>query len=165
MTEEVKETISSETTATPSVPKMSAEEVELEMKMMKVISKMPEKIQPRFKVLHMLSDERSRINDEFEKELKALEAKMLLRRNPVIEKRAKILKGEVTDFDEYLPAFDEQVTVVKEIVAGIVKSEEDLEAEKDEKPHEATNVDHLKTVQGVPDFWKVAASNNMLIQQ
>ena len=53
MTEEAKD----------AVPKMSDEEVELEIKMIKVISKMPEKIQPRFKVLHMLSDERSRIND------------------------------------------------------------------------------------------------------
>jgi len=55
---------------------MRNEEIELEMKMIKVISKMPEKLQDRFKVLHMLSDERSRINDEFEKELKDLEAKM-----------------------------------------------------------------------------------------
>ena len=88
------------------LPKMSNEEVELEMKMIKVISKMPDKIQPRFKVLHMLSDERSRINDEFEKELKALEAKMELRRAPILAKRALILKGEATDFSEYLPLFD-----------------------------------------------------------
>lgn len=39
-----------------AVPKMGIDEIELEMKMIKVISKMPEKIQPRFKVLHMLSD-------------------------------------------------------------------------------------------------------------
>ena len=39
-----------------AVPKMGNDEIELEMKMIKVISKMPEKIQPRFKVLHMLSD-------------------------------------------------------------------------------------------------------------
>jgi nucleosome assembly protein 1-like 1 len=50
-------------------------------------------------------------------------------------------------------------------VAGIVKSPEDIEAEKDEKEHEPTNVDHLKTVQGVPDFWKVVVENNMLLGQ
>jgi nucleosome assembly protein 1-like 1 len=147
------------------IPKMSTEEVELEMKMIKVISKMPANIQTRFKVLHMLSDERSRINDEFEKELKALEAKMQVRRAPILEKRAKILKGEDTNFGEYLPLFDEQAIEVKAIVAGIVKTPEDIEAEKDEKEHVATNVDHLKTVAGVPDFWKVAAENNMLLQQ
>jgi hypothetical protein len=121
MSEEVK-------TSTPvELPKMSNEEVELEMKMIKVISKMPEKIQPRFKVLHMLSDERSRINDEFEKELKALEAKMELRRAPIIAKRAQITKGEVTNFDEYLPLYDAQEAEVKTIVAGIVKSAEDAQ--------------------------------------
>lgn len=50
-------------------------------------------------------------------------------------------------------------------MAGIVKSPEDIEAEKDEKEHEPTNVDHLKTVQGVPDFWKVVVENNMLLGQ
>ena len=121
MSEEVK-------TSTPvELPKMRNEEVELEMKMIKVISKMPEKIQPRFKVLHMLSDERSRINDEFEKELKALEAKMELRRAPIIAKRAQITKGEVTNFDEYLPLYDAQEAEVKTIVAGIVKSAEDAQ--------------------------------------
>lgn len=54
----------------------------------------------------MLSDERSRINDEFLKEIKALEAKMELRRAPILAKRAQILKGEATDFSEYLPLFD-----------------------------------------------------------
>ena len=91
---------------------MSDEEVELEIKMIKVISKMPEKIQNRFKVLHMLSDERSRINDEFEKELKALEAKIELKRAPLLAKRAQILKGELTNFDEFLAPFDAQVTEV-----------------------------------------------------
>ena len=71
-----------------TLPKMSDEELELEMKMIKVISMMPEKIQPRFKVLHMLSDERSRINDEFEKEVKALEAKFNAKKAPLLEKRA-----------------------------------------------------------------------------
>jgi hypothetical protein len=71
-----------------SLAKMSDEELELEMKMIKVIASMPEKIQPRFKVLHMLSDERSRINDEFEKEVKALEAKFNEKKAPMLEKRA-----------------------------------------------------------------------------
>ena len=55
MTEEVKATEEHPPVA-EVVPKMSEEEVELEMKMIKVITKMPEKIQNRFKVLHMLSD-------------------------------------------------------------------------------------------------------------
>ena len=121
MSEEVK------TTTPVEPPKMSNEEVELEMKMIKVISKMPEKIQPRVKVLHMLSDERSRINDEFEKELKALEAKIELRLAPIIAKRAQIVKGEITNFDEYQSLYDAQEAEVKTIVAGIVKTPEDTQ--------------------------------------
>lgn len=47
-------------------------ERELEQKMVKIVSKMPEKTQNRFKVLHVLSDKRSKINDEFENEMKLL---------------------------------------------------------------------------------------------
>ena len=42
---------------------LSKDERELEQKMVKTISGMPAKIQNRFKILHMLSDERSKIND------------------------------------------------------------------------------------------------------
>lgn len=59
----------------PFIENMSPEEREVEQKMIKVISQMPANVQNRFKVLHMISDERSKINDEFEKEVKALEAK------------------------------------------------------------------------------------------
>jgi hypothetical protein len=45
---------------------------------------MPANVQNRFKVLHMLSDERSKINDEFEKEVKALEAKFMVRKKPLL---------------------------------------------------------------------------------
>jgi len=153
-----------DTTEPDALPKMDAEEIELEMKMIKVISKMPEKIQARFKVLHMLSDERSRINDNFEKELKALEAKMELRRAPILEQRAKIIAGEVENFDEYLAPFDAQVKEVETIVAGIIKAPEDDKKDEEEK-HTPTDVSHLKDVKGVPDFWSVAVQNNMLLQQ
>ena len=56
--------------ATDKPRELSKEERELEQKMVKVISKMPDKIQNRFKILHMLSDQRSKINDQFEEEVK-----------------------------------------------------------------------------------------------
>ena len=68
------------------------------------------------------------------------------KRAPLLEKRAKIIKGDISDFADYIPAFDTTVTEITQIVAGIVKTEEDIEAEKEETPHEPTNVDHLKTV-------------------
>ena len=62
--------------------------------MVKVIEKMPSTVQNRFKVLHMLSDERSKINDLFEEEVKQLTAKMEEKKKPILEKRDMILSGE-----------------------------------------------------------------------
>jgi nucleosome assembly protein 1-like 1 len=85
---------------------MSPEEREIEQKMVKVISQMPANVQNRFKVLHMLSDERSKINDEFEKEVKALEAKFMERKKPLLQKRNDIVLGKITEFAEYLPKYE-----------------------------------------------------------
>ena len=52
---------------------MDPEEKEIEQKMVKVISKMPKEVCNRFKALKVLSDQRNWLNDEFEKEIKALE--------------------------------------------------------------------------------------------
>jgi hypothetical protein len=56
---------------------------------------------------------------------------MMEKKNPLLEKRAKILSGETKDFTEYLPAYDKTCAEITEIVAGIIKTEEDLEAEKE----------------------------------
>jgi nucleosome assembly protein 1-like 1 len=85
---------------------MSPEEREIEQKMVKVISQMPTSVQNRFKVLHMLSDERSKINDEFEKEVKALEAKFMERKKPLLQKRNDIVLGKITELADYLPKYE-----------------------------------------------------------
>jgi len=54
----------------------------------------------------MISDERSRINDEFEKEVKALEAKFNAKKKPLLERRNDIVLGKVTDFAEYIPKYE-----------------------------------------------------------
>merc|ERR1712113_29761 len=74
---------------------MSKEEKELEQKMIKVITKMPESVQPRFKALHMYSDERSKINDLFEAEVKKLTARIEEKKRPILERRDNILRGEL----------------------------------------------------------------------
>lgn len=56
------------------ISKLNGEEREIEQKMIKSISMMPPSVQVRFKVLHMLSDARSAINDKFEAEVKKLKA-------------------------------------------------------------------------------------------
>ena len=125
---------------------LSKEERELEQKMVKVISKMPEKIQNRFKILHMLSDQRSKINDLFEEEVKALTMKFEQKKKPTLEKRDNILRGEVTEFDELVTEYDKREPLLKEIVDGIQakKSEEDKEEDAEEaEKHEKTDVSHL----------------------
>lgn len=109
----------------------------------------------------MLSDQRSKINDEFEKEVKVLEAKYSAKKQPLFETRKQIISGEVTEFAEYVPKFEETHTKLEKIVSGIVKTEED--ADKTEEEKEPINVDHLKNVQGIPDFWSLAIKNNKMI--
>jgi hypothetical protein len=63
------------------------DEKEIEQKMIKTILNMPEQVQNRFKVLHMLSDKRSKLNDEFNEACKKLEAKITAKKAPFMEKR------------------------------------------------------------------------------
>jgi hypothetical protein len=63
---------------------MAQDEREIEQKMIKVVGNMPAAVQNRFKVMHMLSDERSKINDEFEKEVKALDDKFRAKKLPLL---------------------------------------------------------------------------------
>lgn len=57
-------------------PKINQEEKEIEQQMIKIIAQMPAQVQNRFKVLKVLSDKRSKLADEFEEEIKALDAKI-----------------------------------------------------------------------------------------
>jgi len=63
------------------------DEKEIEQKMIKTILGMPKAVQDRFKVLHMLSDKRSKLNDEFNDAVKKLEAKMEVRKKPILDLR------------------------------------------------------------------------------
>lgn len=141
--------------------KMPPEEREIEQKMIKVITSMPANVQNRFKVLHMLSDERSKINDLFELEVKALEAKYMEKKKPLLEKRNDVVLGKITDFSEFIPKYEETYVQVGTIVAGIVKTPKEKENDEEEaKEHKPTDTTHLKDVAGVPDFWSVAIKNN-----
>ena len=144
--------------------KMEPEEREIEQKMIKVISQMPASVQGRFKVLHMLSDERSKINDEFEIAAKKISAKFALLKRPHLEKRNAIVRGEETDFAEYVPKFDASVPALETIVAGITKASKD-DDDEEEKEHVPTDVSGLVGKVGVPDFWGKAVKNNQILMQ
>jgi len=112
----------------------------------------------------MLSDQRSKINDGFNKEAKILEAKFAAKKQPLFETRKQIISGEVTDFAEYIPKFEETHSKLEKLVSGIVKTEDDAD-NKEEEEKEPENVDHLKDKQGIPDFWEKAIKNNKMIMQ
>lgn len=71
----------------------------------------------------MLSDQRSKINDLYNAEVKALEDKYKEKRRPMLEKRNDIVLGKVTDYSEFIPKYDETYNYVGTVVAGIVKTD------------------------------------------
>ncbi len=110
----------------------------------------------------MLSDERSKINDKFDEEVKKLNTKFAERKRPLLEKRDQIVVGTVTEFPEEVKTFDDSIPALEEMVSNIVKApktEEDSDSEE-EKPHVATDVSGLIGKAGIPDFWSLAAKNN-----
>ena len=143
---------------------MDEDEKEIEQKMIKVISLMPDKVQARFKALKVLSDKRSKLSDEFDKEIKALEAKIALKKAPLYERRRQIVAGEVTDFAEFRPQFEaahaklesHKVEVISKKKAGKDEPEEELKK---------VDVDNLKGVTGIPDFWFRSIKNNQMISE
>lgn len=135
------------------------DEKEIEQKMIKTILNMPEQVQARFKVLHMLSDKRSKLNDEFNEACKKLEAKIMAKKSPFLEQRKQIISGDLTQFGDLIPRFDSAHKELQEKVAAIVKPESD-EKEEEKEP---TDVSYLKGKQGIPDFWVRAIKSNRLL--
>ena len=61
--------------------------------------------------------------------------------------------------------FDTTFAKLETNVAGIVKTDEEKEQDaEEEKAREKTNVDHLKSKPGVPDFWAKAIQNHAMLQ-
>jgi len=55
----------------------------------------------------MLSDKRSKLNDEFNEACKKLEAEIAAKKKPYLDQRTKIIAGEQTEFGDLIPRFDE----------------------------------------------------------
>ena len=137
----------------------------MEQKMIKVVERMPENVQKRFQCLYVFSDERSKINDQFEKEVRELSEAFETRKLPILKKRDEIIAGTNTSFDDACIEFDTAYTKLETAVAGIIKTDEEKEADEEEdKLHEPTNVEHLKEKPGVPDFWAKAIKNHAMLQ-
>jgi nucleosome assembly protein 1-like 1 len=142
-------------------PVMDQDEKEIEQKMIKTILGMPKEVQDRFKVLHMLSDKRSKLNDEFNDACKKLEQQISEKKKPFLDKRRQIITGELTEFGQLIDRFEDTHKELEKKVAAIVKAP----GEEDEKEPEKTptDVNYLKGKKGVPDFWVRAMKANRLI--
>lgn len=117
-------------------------------------------------MLKVLSDKRSHLADQFEEEIKALEAKIAAKKKPLYEERKKIIDGEIKDFSSYTTKFDETHKKLEQECALIQKKEEKpAEGEPKEEEIKAVDVENLKGVAGVPDFWYRAIKNNQMIYE
>ena len=143
---------------------MDADEKEIEQKMIKTVLSMPKEVQDRFKVLHMLSDKRSKLNDEFNEACKKVEMKIAEKKKPFMDQRKKIISGEMSEFGELIPRFEEVHKDLEKRVAAIVTPpDEKKEDDKDEPEKTPTDVSYLKGQKGIPDFWVRAMKSNRLI--
>ena len=151
-------------------PQIDDDEKEIEQKMIKVIAGMPDQVQSRFKVLKVLSDKRSKLSDEFDKEIKEIEQKIAAKKKPLYELRAKIISGEHTDFADANKTFAASFAKLETHHAEkLAKKKADSAAEggdkKDEEDEEikAVDVENLKGKAGIPDFWFRSIKNNQMI--
>lgn len=141
------------------------DEKEIEQKMIKVISQMPAAVQNRFKVLKVLSDKRSKLSDEFDKEIKLLEEKIAAKKKPLYDERRKIVAGETTDFTTFVPKFAEAHAKLEAHKIEVISKKKEGETEKEPEELKVVDVDNLKGVTGIPDFWSRAIKNNQMIYE
>jgi Txe/YoeB family toxin of Txe-Axe toxin-antitoxin module len=80
---------------------------------------------------------------------------------PLYEKRKLIVAGELKDFAEYTPKFDETHNSLVEQAKKIVKTSDE------DKPKEVKEIDvePLKGKDGIPDFWFRAIKNNQMVYE
>ena len=107
----------------------------------------------------MLSDKRSKLNDEFNEACKKIEAKINAKKAPFMEKRKEIIAGNITEFGDLVPRFDSTHKELSAKVAAIVKPEDEDKGEE----KTPTDVNYLKGKAGIPDFWVRAIKSNRLI--
>ena len=98
-------------TATGSLPVrlQDPDEKEIEQKMIKAILSMPKDLQDRFKALHMLSDQRSVINDQYNESVNKIESQVREETAPFLLERKQIISGEKTEFAAYIPTFEQSL--------------------------------------------------------
>lgn len=128
------------------------------------IDSLPEAVKDRIRGLKAIQAEHAVLESQLEEEIVALEKKWHKKYEPLYQKRAKIISGEVEPTSDEIEKgkkieeedeLDEEAPRLEEIA-------EEEDAEKDEakeetKEKEAKEED--KDVKGIPDFWCTALKN------
>lgn len=86
------------------------DEKEFDIKLTKSIMQVPEKLLARFKMLKVLSDQRSDLDDQQDEEIKKLEKEYFLKMLPLWERRARLIKGEEEPAQDLIDKFDAKTT-------------------------------------------------------
>lgn len=116
------------------------DDIHYEQRLSKVIMSMPENVRDRFKLLKVINDKKSKIDEK----LRQLNLKYEQLKAPLYEQRAQILAGEPYK-PEYILKFDQKHEQLKKAL-GKVADEESCAAAKVE-------TDDLVEAKGVPGFW------------
>lgn len=118
------------------------------------IASLPEAVRDRIRGLKAIQAQHAVLESQLEEEILALEKKWHKKYEPLYEKRAKIIAGELE------PTKDEIEEGKK------IEEEEELEEEtprleeiKEEDAETATAETEEKDIKGIPDFWSTALKN------
>ena len=109
---------------------------------------MPKDLQDRFKALHMLSDQRSVINDQYNESVNKIESQVREETAPFLIERKQIISGEKTEFAAYIPTFEQSL---KELEQRIKANPELAKPPINEK--KPMDLAYLQGKTGVPEFW------------
>lgn len=129
------------------------DQAELEFKMCRDINNMGESVRDRFKAMFTTYEVANTLNDEEEKEHRALELKYEKLYQEVYAKRALLLSGEKTAVDaDLIKTFDERVEIFKDTETF---------------PDVETSICDVKEIQntpaGVSGFWLKAMCANQMV--
>jgi nucleosome assembly protein 1-like 1 len=123
-------------------------EKEIDDKLVDAILTLPEEVRPRFIALKKHADERNKLNEKLEEEIKALEKKYEQLYLPLYQARRDLIAGVHEVSIEDIAEFKEKTAARKPT--------EETKVEVD--------IEELKASKGIPSFWLNAMKNNTLIK-
>jgi len=132
------------------------EEYEFEQKLCKLIEAMPDNLALRFKLLKIVSDRRSKLQEEHTAALKQIEVRYVDEKKPLYLKRQMIISGDCDPDEDTDSRFQSQFLKLKGQVGNNSSKKEDSEAVE-------VDVSDVKEQRGIPGFWLRVLKNHHLV--